>query len=572
MKKKILYSLFSIVLLAITWLLFGIYWGWIDDIYLANALNGTFFHQPAKSLFISYYVFLSNGLVFLNQLLPKTNWYGIFNLIVLFLIVALFIALTYKLLKRAEQGKFFNILFIFFLFMVALAELIYMQTFTTNSLLLFGLSSLYFLNDPKFRRTALFIILIIAMLIRSDVVFFVFPILFIFILLESKQKVKLVLLFSILTIALPLVFTITNISSNDVKEWKKYSTTIVNVLDGSNSNSFEKMAKIDKARTLALFTWFQGDIDNLLNQEYVEKLDIHPPFSIVSLKKAGVKFQIEYEKSCCKYNQDYTPSRNWINKGIFISFVLIVLSIYFVAIERDKKRKLIMALYPLSFLGAILFAIIFFKMEYRIFYPTAFLYIIALLLSNQQKIKNYLIYALLLLLLIVFPIRIKEYYSTSRDLKAEVNQKELFRAELNSKFSDKLIFFDFLTSGLYSPTFFNYKPFNEGHNTLLLYGEVNSNFIESHKKYLSEICGSDELVPFFECLYQKRDDVIFAFTNHRVEMYEMYFNDVHGKTLKFKKLEQKSNKLNTIHYSYSHNKLFMDYYVFDDSFHEAKCN
>jgi hypothetical protein len=571
MKRNFFYFLFSIFLITITWLLFGIYWGWIDDIYLANAINGTFFKDPPQSLFINYYVLLSKGFIFLNQIIPRINWYGVFNLACLFLIVYLFIALIYHTLNKSKQSNFFNILFIFLLFMVALAEAIYLQTFTSNALILFGLSAIYFLNEPKLKNLSVLVLLIIALLIRSDVIILLFPIIAVFILINNKEKIKLILLLAFITIALPIILK--KIQTNDdAKEWEKYSSTIINILDAGNAETYENMLKKDKARSYAFYTWFQGDFNNLLNQEYIDKLEIHSPFSITTFKKATIKIEKEIDKSCCKYDENYTSSRNWSMKGIVATSIIILLSILFVCLEKDKKRKFLIALFPLAFITTILFTTILFKMEYRVFYPVALITVLALLLSNKHLASKYLVYVLLILLLIAFPSRLKEYYVTSLDLKEEINKKESFRTELNAKFSNKIILFDFLTTSLYSPTFFKTHAFNEGNNTFLLYGEVFSNFLESHKAYLSEICGSYEIVPFFKCLYEKREEVVFALTDHRVYMYEMYFKDVYGIPIKFKKLELKPNHLNAIHYSYSYNKLNMDYYVFDDSFFEGSCN
>ncbi|MFT4802133.1 MAG: hypothetical protein ACI93N_001909, partial [Flavobacteriaceae bacterium] len=102
------------------------------------------------------------------------------------------------------------------------------------------------------------------------------------------------------------------------------------------------------------------------------------------------------------------------------------------------------------------------------------------------------------------------------------------------------------------------------------YGEVYSNFMTSHKNHLSKICISHEIVPFFKCLYQKKSEVIFVFTSYRVKMYELYFKEVYNLDLKFKKMENCSNALNSIEYSYVWNKIDADYYVFDLSFEDVK--
>lgn len=106
--------------------------------------------------------------------------------------------------------------------------------------------------------------------------------------------------------------------------------------------------------------------------------------------------------------------------------------------------------------------------------------------------------------------------------------------------------------------------------TFLVYGELFSNAWKSHRDYLQEICESDDILPFFKCLYQNRGQVIFAYSNFRVISLEMYFKEVYQVDVNFKLLDEQLNKSSKVQYSYTPDSYKMNYYVFDDSFQDVE--
>src|SRR5690606_25977913 len=168
--------LFSLVLtllfLGFTKIIFGFYWGWIDDVYFMNVLEGIDYKEPSNSLFVKYHVLLSGFYVACYKAFPAVNWYGLFNYLYLYFAISFIVFVLLKILLNARVSLLAIVIFLVLFFAVFLLEAVYMLTFTTLSMMLFGSAVLYMLLQSN--KNILFAIpfAIIGLLIRVDVVFF----------------------------------------------------------------------------------------------------------------------------------------------------------------------------------------------------------------------------------------------------------------------------------------------------------------------------------------------------------------------------------------------------------------
>lgn len=563
LKRSVLTIVLALLTVSVAIMLFGYHWGWIDDMYINQTINQTFYARPSLTTF--YYSFIAEFLMFLSSIIKNVNWLLTFNLVIISCIFSIIWLIFLKpiYLINSKLMYFFSFCFSF----VFLFESILTATFTTISLLLLGVSSIAFLYFKK-NNYIFLLFFVIAILIRFETSFLLVPILGVYYLKEKKLKRSLILLFVFIVVLISIKINVR--SNGDLEDFITYAPLITNSLDNHNSKDYQEMSEIDSARSLAFFSWFQGDYESILNEKFRKELSVHPAFSIKTLKKALLKIKTEYKKACCRYNENYTPYRNWLLKGIIGYFFLSIIAIYFFTIQDTNKSKYFNIVIWFTFTTTILTTIVFFKMEYRVFYPLLIVSYLVLFVLNKNKIDNSFLKKAIILMLFLIPFRFIEYSNTSFHLKLESKNKEVFQKELKTKFKNKMLLFDFLTISFNSPKVFDNTSFSNENNTLLIYGEVYSNFMTSHKNHLSKICISHEIVPFFKCLYQKKSEVIFVFTSYRVKMYELYFKEVYNLDLKFKKMENCSNALNSIEYSYVWNKIDADYYVFDLSFEDVK--
>jgi len=549
----------TIVFFIVVYNAFGFYWGWIDDIYFMNGLTARFYTEPISDLFVRYYVFIIHGYELLYRLVPEVNWYGIFLYGYAFIACSLILfGIDYRMrITVPNLGIRFLILFAFAF--VFLTEAIYMATFTTISILLIG--GAFVVIFAVKTRTSLLTMLPLATLgclIRTDTAALITPMLMVAS-YQLSQKLRNITLF-VLTCFLLSPFWAEQLNySEEVGAFQNYQFHIQNILDGGNSNRFSQLMGIDSARTFALFSWFSGDIENLLTDEYLESVSEFSPISWNTLINAKTSLYNEYQNSCCRYSEEYTPFRNWFIKGcIGLGLMILVVAFSKKTCENPIHFRIILLIF-LTAIGTIIITAILFKVEYRFVYPLMLICAILIVaVTKHMRLSKHAGYLFFCLLPVLVSLRSYEYYSTSRHLQIEKEQKKAVEQELATKFENKLVLFDLFTMSANSPDIFLQET--AMNSQFVVYGEIHSNYLERHKQYLSSICGTHEIVPFFHCLYEKRDSVIFAFSSLRVEMYKMYFKELYGIEIVFERLEGKNSALRNLKYSFVWDELDLDYY------------
>ena len=312
--------LVSTIFFFFTFFYFPVIPGWIDDVSFINGLDSVFYNEANNPIHRTFY-FVFDIFLFIQKQIPIVN---IFSFVMYFMMYVgvfyinrtLFIFLKSELLPY----KYFISFYLNFIFLI---DLFILNTFTTTSTLLFVLSFLQILHNPK--NILYFFILLFSFSIRPEVALFTFILLFIYI-IALRKKMFIGIIYLTILIFVFLSFLRTD-SFLDLK--RKFQNevgsdffTIVTCLDGNN---FSGKIDLENARHLALFSWFFGDLKETFNKETINEIKPFNLFSEEIILKASQKLKWEFHKACCSYPDEYTPHRNWFAKSIISLVILLII-------------------------------------------------------------------------------------------------------------------------------------------------------------------------------------------------------------------------------------------------------
>lgn len=566
LKNTIIPILITVVLLLLTKVILGFYYGWFDEIVLMNLHNGIGYNQPLTNhlnTHVRYFLFISDILVYLNNKIPPFNWYGIFIYSLASILIYIIIKFIFKTAMETNN-VLISILFVLLFYIVFLIEISFQLNFTTIAILLVGVGLFKIFENPDKKFTyfiPFFILFTLGLLIRFEISAITIPLFIVLISLKREYSKKTKILITILLIMIiPYAYELYQNKYSDDTD-KETVKTFQKILDFKDYQSNFNFFELDKARSTALFTWYSGDDKTLLSDGYLNKLNVESSFNALKLKDIKNRIRQQFITISKSYSNEYFPTRNWHIKLIASFIIILLLSIFIIrSYQKNKHIPLVTISY---FLLHFLILLIFFKLEYRVHYPVFLITILVILKSSKFLWKKENMKIALSILIILGLIRAFEYKSTLKFAKEEQIKKEAFYSELFKKFEHKKIFLDLYTYSLFPHKgFINiYKPSS---NIFLVYGEGFSNQHQFHLDYLSSLCGSNEIVAFFKCMYDDRDNVVFIFSKIRIDMYELYFKEIYNIDFKLKKLDEgRLNSLNSITHSFVGPPLNMDYYIFD---------
>ncbi|MCZ2393648.1 MAG: hypothetical protein LC105_07330 [Chitinophagales bacterium] len=561
MIKKIILSLGSnktslllIFLLIVSTIIWGKYWGWVDDIFLNAKYSGLFYKEPLSDI-DGCFIISSNIIVLLYKYFPDYNWYSLFLNSTLFISFILIVKTIEIKMSETRFSHLFLLLFIIFFYFSFLAEFYLYITFTQVCVIGATSAGVYILTHSSKSSLLIILFLVIASLIRYEAVMLTLPFYLPFLFFKRfRRKLRqLAIVHSILLFV--FCCTLLKMQLNN-SEWK-LNTIMIESANYSYVNSYKNIDTNSTlyAKVFSIMTMFTGDLKTQMTPDVkkiirVNRLELLYPEKIIE------KLKHEYIKSSKLYSKDYMPSRNWINKAKICLVFLIIISIPFI-----RRKQGIVLINILVFVLTIFFITINYKIEYRIFYVLFFSLLLLIMTIAEGKSLHIFFSILFILSIIYTPYKWKEFTDNKKYLEKEKYQKQMFMKELDTQFNKKLVFFDLGSIGVFYPGWIKMNVKKNTTNTYLIYGENSSNFHQPHLDYLKNFCESTDILSFFKCLYQ-REDVIFAFSETRISMYEMYFQKVYGWNLKFKTIDNKPNKLSNIKYSYNPYPLHLNYYDF----------
>ncbi len=567
----------TIVLFTATYYIYGFYYGWTDDVLQNNSMMGVCLNKPVE-LFFEAHLLLIKLYNFLYTNFQTVAWYGWIFAFYAFLAtfnLFYFISLTFSRLKQKKYILF--ILLCFCVYFTIWIENIFLINFTRISIILIGTSLLLIDNiiiseKHTVRQKTIWLIyssitLLIGVLTRPEIIIILFIPFILYVLRNYRQPIIVLKIIIIFIINGTIFLSIYNQQINDnAKKSIKKIKHILNVTEGKNTNDifFIEKAKQD-IRYKAVWLYYWPD-SNLIDETNLSQWGPEKTITLRNLKNLGLKLNYEYYTAINAYNSDYCNILNWFYPAISLLFLnILILLINF--ISNYNKNKLLIYIHLLllcSFIGTISLITILSKMEGRLLIPTLIiitLFSLSFIKDSLNKEKNNFLWTIFILAFISLSFfRAYGYYLASEDKKEESLSKSRFIEELNSQFNGKTFMFDILTISLLHESPFKKLQLNPA-NTYSSYKENWSVFFPEQMKYLKTMCGSTEFVPFYNCIYEKGDDVIFVYTKEtRIGLIEEYALKVHDIEMEFTEIHINSN-LKQVKYTFIPYKFDFGYYI-----------
>lgn len=547
--SKILIFLTTVILVIWTYFSKGIYFGWFDDIMILNVMKGQFSQHtyPTDSLFrlISYL------LSFLYTKIPLFPWYGVF--LTTTLVLSIYLILLY-LFESVQFKKTTNWLLLIILlcsvYILFLEEFIVLINFTKASVLLTGISLLFYWQKLNSKPNIIFhpilLLFIVGYLIRDQTANVI--ILFIILLITLQTLInksywnafkKFFLITSTLLILLNTIFQLTR--NNDYGLEKEVWPYISNIVDGNRYQTVDNkdISTKDSVKLAAIRLYYFLDKDKI-DIPFLEKMGGDSPFSLKTLQfwKEHLTQQILLFEN--RYESSY-EGLNLFNKfkiSVFISTILIIFSFLIYCKKIINKKVLLTVFLSIISLYSYFFLIaIFFKYEDRLFTPV---FIIVLVYTiDQLKLFSVRTQSFFLILTIVillpFTLLRSESLNQIRDLKREdLRNKSEYINELNG-FKNKIFIHDYWSQVLiYS------SPYKEveliKNNTHIIFGDMPLYLLESYRLYLQKsICSYGSYVEFYECMAENKN-AIFIMPPFRAKLIESYLKILYNKDFIFEEI------------------------------------
>lgn len=576
--NKIFMSLcLSLFLFLLTHLVYGFHYGWVDDVTITNFIRGLYIAEARDKTF-TVHVGLSRIYHYLYLHCSNFPWYGLIICFYAFLAtfnLVYFLSCTFdKLLKK---NTLIFILLTLFIFILIWVENIFLLNFTRISILLIGTSFLLIDHITNSSLTVkqkylwtlyLSIVLLIGILTRPEsVIVLIVPFLFYFFRHYKSPRTlfKIFLILALNGIISGITYTLS--IDSDIKQKNKNIAHILSITDGMNTNQKKAFELINEdIRYKAVFLYYIPD-DDLVNEESLKKWGSAKFVSTNKIIKSWHKLRYEIYKARLSYGKEYLEKLNWFNLfiGLLIfNFLLCFLNIVF-SLRENKLIPIAHFLAISSFTIIIILITVLYKMENRVTIPSiAIISLMGLSMISKSNIKNRFndkaIAISLFLLLTPTIIQSINYYKISLEKKKETELKRNFINELNQSFENKIIFYDIWTMSLIHLSPFEVAKLNSS-NMHTNHKENWSGFISDHVHSLEKMCGNTDFVNFYNCLFLKKEDVVFVFTKDtRIGFIEEYALKVHNINMEFSEILDNS-ELKKINYTFLPHKYEFGYFT-----------
>ena len=557
---------FILILYLVFYLLDGLYFGWIDDIFMINYLKGTFYGKPDNLLFIDTFIIWSSLLKNLYISHPAFPWYELLEYSILALAILKFNISIYNNSIPEPITKPWQKYFLLAIVNAALFfHLFQLSTFTSVCIFssaVFLTSYFLSISEGVKKRAVIYLLLFCASFLMRPLL--VVPITIIsvtFFLFLNRAR-----LWRFIPVGAIIIASVASIKMSNKTDTKLLCSVhdrAVYLLDGLNTPILKTNKMDSDVRYQAFFSWFCGDAQQLYSDSFLRKIEpsdkmaYHSQYFFEDLKA-------EYQNSSESYDKSYGDYRNWSMRAGLLLCIL-VLTVFLVLSQtsnRNKKRAAI--------ISTVLFAVMILlisgsmKMEERFFYPTGIGVLFLLLSINLKgdkdnkktisskadlskegnnfshkltifKTQPIIKISILIFLFSLALIQIIDAGKAHTELEKECELKREFIDEINLSMKGKVAFFD-----TWSMACVHLKPFRvwslNPANQYSCYGETWSNFLPPHMKYLSEFCSNPEdMGAYFDCL-SERKDVVFLITSYRAEFLEKYLSQVCHLNVRFRKI------------------------------------
>lgn len=565
------------VLFIYTYWAFGFHYGWIDDVIQNNYLRGIGLATPAKQMYTNQ-VLISRLYYHLYQLFPHTPWYGYFSISYLYIATILMIYLLSRLFSGFYKNHLFSfiLLTIFFYFILWIDNIV-LVNFTKTAIVLVGVSSLL-IDDilkkeaPSKKRNLFLLFCLLTLLLgflnRIEIIFlWTLPLIIYFFRFKKNASNKTIILLVAMGVTSIGLYKIQ--TSNEIQNYVQKINHIQNITDGKNvfTDSYQKLIEEDfRYKSLWAYYWPDSIIisDSLLTQWGSDKF-----YSYHNLKNVVQKTFYEIGRAKYGYDKEYSEGSNWWYGFIIVIAVNIIVGFWFFFRYRNRNFQATFAhlLFLFSIVGILTLVLLFYKLEARVAIPSATIITLVSLvsfseirggvLSNQKK------WIFLFLLFPLFLFQYDKYKKIIDDRKYEEDLKRNIITEINTKFQNKVLFFDIWTLSLLHTSLLENIEL-ESSNRYVTHFESWSNFVPGNVKALQEICSVTDFVSFYNCINTDKDKFVFVMTEKlRNGFIQEYAKNLHNYHIQFKKLEN-TPAINNIHHSLIPYRYDFGYYQVDN--------
>lgn len=570
----------SLALYLISFFAFGFHFGWLDDVLVYHVMHGTFSGRPTFNFFENFRL-VGHAISWFYGLSATINWMGVLLYGLSFLSTVTILKIVVDSLRNAEIRLHISILIGILFYSAFLLENVVFINYTRVAILSMGaglLLMLYMLQNYTGVKgfvlaVAGLFLFSVGYLIRPEVALFplsVFGVLAVIVAVGKK-----VVWSKFLAYSLAILMTVAVVKIDDhydnlptYEEFKKYRPHITKLLDANYVLDRREMnlTQEDEVRLNAVGLWYYMDKQQV-GIQYLDSLTQGVRWELPPLKRWSERITTQW-KHAQRYTKAYHWGYNYHFKIIgYVAFNIVLMFIWGIQLLKKQisvQTYLLKSFYTSLFLALVLGVLVVFKMEDRVLSPFFIIHLLGYLLldgviSSAMVAKKAGQSIVLLALVTVSVFGTKRVYGLSQEKKAEVENQQRLMEELNSKFHDKIILYDIWTIGYIHGNPFSVPPLDTSRNVHFAFGEYFMSPSANYSAKAKRICRSDSHSEFFDCLCERKTDVIFFHSQIRILLLEEYFSKLYGKRLIFKKMKEPT-VLDSMPYSFLWDSISPGYY------------
>lgn len=544
--------LLPVLLVMATRAIWGLYYGWLDDVLFEQHYRGLLTGQPLPYSFM-YNEGLSYMYTWFYGAFPNVAWYGLFQYLWLLLALMGSHFLISTALEKYKVKVWQQTLILGAAYLLFWLEPFYLITYTQTALLCAGiglLGYLFLLSVPelaRWDRYAFFTLLVIVGFLTRPQVFVLPFVLFAL----SWWYVRRTKLSWQLAAWLPIVllFVVHQLNwkvfmNEDQKTFYKRWPYIWSTQDGRQNLDEDKLAQLnanpkDSIRLVAMRSWFYLDHDQI-TMPFLEQFGPPTIFNKNALKHWRQNLFMEYMHARLWYKR-IEPALDWwwkIIAGVVI-LLIIWIAVATAVFRFDANRKVLYwySLQALALVGMVLSMAIFMKLENRVVTAMLILFFIgvpvfsAVRFGWNRNLKPAVLGVIIVCLVVGGLLRLPEYYAVGGHMSRQLERKRNFIEDMNTRYTGKVIMFDNYTRLLVHGTPFENVQLNPT-NTYAVWGEPATNEFKTHREFLAKICGDYRFLPFFDCL-ASRKDVVLVYSQGRVDLIKAYADILYDRQYDF---------------------------------------
>jgi len=576
MNKKRSYDVIQAVIATILFygvasVMFGFYYGWLDDVQEVAMFSGFFLPQAQTDP--HHNIFVSNILIWLYDLKPAVPWYGLFMHSCIFISTCIFI---YLLIKRSNRSPstIVPLLLIGSLIATHLLRIVVFFNFTYVSMLLMASAmSLYFHTQGKRLIFFSLSLIFIAISIRLEAALFSGFFVFLYECLERRKELSIkqfiILTALILLSSVAVTLVRQNPNNYDLQYVQKNEPALKSIQEAGNISTSSNLSIQDSMKIASVITWNNYD-KYAIDDDFLEKIS-NPFYSFQTISTHSLKNRISELRRSLVSSERYTPDYSSYNWGwniliLLSSIVLACIIIYLMDVSPYIKIRNFIYVFVII-VASVLLVGSFVKLESRIIYPLLFvlgfwLTSKVLLLHKLQK-HSMGIYLILALVLSTGCLQLIKSKKNAWLHASELALKRDVLNEINTNFKNKTILYDYHSIYLLHDTPFKQIVLNSDNNHTVA-AHYWLAFFTTLQEYYKESCGSDRIDKIMKCYFENKDHVLMVSTDYNMQFLEEYLDILYNTNLNI--VPSTSNNLSalgSIKHSFMWFPLNFNYYEFE---------